>query len=71
MKHLPGGQIPPAQPYKSFVHIYMSTLVLPSQYVTLCDFVYSVPKAVMHCLVNQVKDSLQSKLVSELYKVCG
>lgn len=28
----------------------------------------SVPKAVMHCLVNYVKDELQSHLVTELYK---
>ena len=28
----------------------------------------SVPKAVMHCLVNFVRDKLQSELVSELYK---
>lgn len=28
----------------------------------------SVPKAVMHCLVNYVKDDLQQRLVSELYR---
>lgn len=28
----------------------------------------SVPKAVMHCLVNDVHDKLQSMLISELYK---
>ena len=28
----------------------------------------SVPKAVMHCLVNDVRDRLQSKLITELYK---
>ncbi|CAI8032109.1 Dynamin-1-like protein [Geodia barretti] len=29
----------------------------------------SVPKAVMHCLVNFVKDDLQHRLVSELYRI--
>ena len=28
----------------------------------------SVPKAVMHCLVNHVRDKLQSELISQLYK---
>lgn len=29
----------------------------------------SVPKAVMHCLANNIRDKLQSELVSELYKL--
>lgn len=29
----------------------------------------SIPKAVMHCLVNYVKDELQSELVKELYRL--
>lgn len=51
-----------------FVHIPTERLIKSYFYIVRKSIQDSVPKAIMHFLVNFVKDNLQSELVTYLYK---
>ena len=48
--------------------VFAERLIKSYFYIVRKSIQDSVPKAVMHFLVNYVKDNLQSQLVSSLYK---
>ena len=52
----------------AFFFVFAERLIKSYFYIVRKSIQDSVPKAVMHFLVNYVKDNLQSQLVSSLYK---
>lgn len=54
--------------YSSFVIFFSERLIKSYFYIVRKSIQDSVPKAIMHFLVNFVKNNLQSELVSHLYK---
>lgn len=51
------------------IFIYLTERLIKSYfYIVRKSIQDSVPKAIMHFLVNYVKDNLQSELVTHLYK---
>lgn len=54
---------------KVYVFVFFAERLIKSYfYIVRKSIQDSVPKAVMHFLVNYVKDNLQSELVTHLYK---
>ena len=52
-----------------FIKLYFVERLIKSYfYIVRKSIQDSVPKAIMHFLVNYIKDNLQSELVSSLYK---
>lgn len=52
-----------------YIHLFITERLIKSYfYIVRKSIQDSVPKAVMHFLVNYVKDNLQSELVTHLYK---
>lgn len=51
-----------------FLHYFLERLIKSYFYIVRKSIQDSVPKAIMHFLVNFVKDNLQSELVTHLYK---
>ena len=54
--------------FKSFLSFFSERLIKSYFYIVRKSIQDSVPKAIMHFLVNFVKNNLQSELVSSLYK---
>ena len=53
---------------QSILFIFPERLIKSYFYIVRKSIQDSVPKAIMHFLVNYVKDNLQSELVTHLYK---
>lgn len=51
-----------------FVNLFSERLIKTYFYIVRKSIQDCVPKAVMHFLVNHVKDNLQSELVTHLYR---
>lgn len=50
------------------MYFFLERLIKSYFYIVRKSIQDSVPKAIMHFLVNYVKDNLQSELVTHLYK---
>lgn len=50
------------------IHFIAERLIKSYFYIVRKSILDEVPKAIMHFLVNYVKDNLQSELVTHLYK---
>ena len=55
-------------PFSVFLYLITERLIKSYFYIVRKSIQDSVPKAIMHFLVNFVKNNLQSELVSSLYK---